>query len=282
MYNNTKLSMKNDYIFKRVFTKDGNEEFLKDFLTGLLKIEINEIEIQKDVTLEKDLIDGKLGILDVKAKINNKILVDIELQVRDEKNIIKRAEFYGSKIFDTQLYKNQNYNDLMKVYVIVLLDYKFLDRKEYLTESILVAKDNRNVELVSNIKYYYIELPKFRKHEKNLDDKLEQWLIFIDDEKEIDEVMQKNEKIKDAKKEYEYLTGDAREKRLAELREKYELDMASAIWNGVERGKKEGKEEGKEEEKINTAKALLNKKIPYDFISEITKLSIDEIKKLDK
>ncbi len=85
--------------------------------------------------------------------------------------------------------------------------------------------------------------------------------------------MEKNEKIKEEK----YLTGEARERRLAELREKYELDMASAIWNGLEKGK----EEGKREVKINTAKALLNKKFSYDFISEITELSIDEIKKLE-
>ena len=41
------LTLKDDIVFKAFFARKGNEEFLKDFLEALLKIEIKEIEIRK-------------------------------------------------------------------------------------------------------------------------------------------------------------------------------------------------------------------------------------------
>ena len=48
-----KFTLKNDYLFQTLFSKKGNEELLKDFLTGILNKDIEKIEIQKDVTLER-------------------------------------------------------------------------------------------------------------------------------------------------------------------------------------------------------------------------------------
>ncbi len=39
------LPLTNDYVFKRVFTKDGEEDLLKDLLSAILNIEIKEIEV---------------------------------------------------------------------------------------------------------------------------------------------------------------------------------------------------------------------------------------------
>ena len=44
---NKVYKIKNDVIFKELFSKKGNEEFLIEFLSNLLKIEIKKIEIRK-------------------------------------------------------------------------------------------------------------------------------------------------------------------------------------------------------------------------------------------
>ena len=72
-----KLKLTNDFIFKKVFGKKGNESILKNLLEAILKIKIEKIEIQPEVKLEKDLIDDKTGVLDVKAIIDEKIAIDI-------------------------------------------------------------------------------------------------------------------------------------------------------------------------------------------------------------
>ena len=61
--------------------------------------------------------------------------------------------------------------------------------------------------------------------------------------------MEKNDKVKKANEELEYLSGDERVRRLAELRESGLREMAAA--------KRYGYNKGKEEEKIEIAKAML-------------------------
>ena len=45
--------LKNDVIFTTFFSRKGNEEFLIEFLSALLEIEITEIEIREEVNLER-------------------------------------------------------------------------------------------------------------------------------------------------------------------------------------------------------------------------------------
>ena len=99
---------------------------------------------------------------------------------------------------------------------------------------------------------------------------------------------EKNKVIKEAKKEVEYLTGDEEVKRLAELREKWEMDRNSEIGQakkeGIEegkaKGKAEGKAEGKIEEKLEIAKNILSKKFKEEDIIAVTGLTKEEVLKL--
>ena len=57
--------LKNDVIFTTFFSRKGNEEFLIDFLSALLEIEITDIEIREEVNLEKLAQLEKGGRLDL-------------------------------------------------------------------------------------------------------------------------------------------------------------------------------------------------------------------------
>lgn len=132
------------------------------------------------------------------------------------------------------------------------------------------------------VKYYYIELPKYRKAKTNMDDKLNQWLAIIDDTDwgKIEMAEKNNKTIKSALDDMEYLTGDEEVQRLAELREKWEMDWNSAISNATKRGIKQGKEIGERKTKIETAKKLLKKDVDIKIISEATGLSEEELEKM--
>ena len=97
------------------------------------------------------------------------------------KNIIQDAEwclwlllntfFIKSKIKDIaktskkiteQLGAGEDYRKLKPIIIIAILDYSFIESPEYVTETIRVAKDDRKYELNNDVKYYYIELEKFR------------------------------------------------------------------------------------------------------------------------
>jgi len=273
-----KLSLKNDVVFKELFSKKGNEIFLKDFLSDLLNLNICDIHINKDASLNKDTISDKYGILDIKAILNDNTIVDIELQLTNYKNMEERTLYYSSKLISSQLEPGQEYIELKPVIIIAIIDFILFPFEDYITESITVAKKHLDYEIMKKQKFYFIELPKFRKNPLNLKTKTNQWLTFIDGENKegVVKAMKNNKVIKQADEELEYLTGDAEMIRLAELREKALKDHNS-FYNSA---KREGIKEGIEKNKIFTAKAMLSKKIDLNLISEITSLTIEEINKL--
>ena len=103
MNKNVELQLTNDYIFKRLFSKKGNEDILKDLLEGILEIPIKEVEVMQEVELERVDIKDKLGVLDIKAIINENITVNIEMQVVDEKNMIERTLYYWAGLYYTEM-----------------------------------------------------------------------------------------------------------------------------------------------------------------------------------
>lgn len=82
----------------------------------------------------------------------------------------------------------------------------------------------------------------------------------------------KNKVLQKARKELEYLTGDEAVRRLAELRDKWEMDDFFI--------KKYAKEEGEKKGKKEIAKKLLEKGMEIQEIIEITGLTENEIKNL--
>ena len=89
--------------------------------------------------------------------------------------------------------------------------------------------------------------------------------------------MIENEYVKKAEEELEYLSGDAAERRLAELREKAIRDEAAAIAGATRRGIEKGIEKGKKEEKFQIAKKMLKESIEIETITRITGLTKEQI-----
>lgn len=92
--------------------------------------------------------------------------------------------------------------------------------------------------------------------------------------------MIENEYVKKAEEELEYLSGDAAERRLAELREKAIRDEAAAMAGATRRGIEQGLKQGREVEKIQIAKKMLEKHIDINTIIEVTGLTKEKIESL--
>ena len=275
-------NLKNDVIFQTFFARKGNEEFLIDFLNGLLKKDIKSIEIREEVNLERLSREEKGGRLDLQAKLEDGTIISIEMQLRNEYNIEERTTLYSGKVMSRETERGTergtDYDDIKQVIMINILGYNFLDVEDYISETAIVLEKHREYEVLTGIKWYFIELPKFRKQNPDMNEKINQWLAFIDDyDREMVKVAEeKNEKLKKARIEMNYLTGEAETRRLAELREKWEMDRVSAINHAT----RKGKSEGKEEEKIEIAKEMLKEKMPIEMIIKFTKLTKEEIENL--
>ena len=309
------LKVTNDYIFKKIFAKKGNESILKDLLNSILQIKIKSIEVIADANLERQLESNKLGILDLKAKVDEETIVNIEIQIINRYNMIERTLFYWSGLYYNVLQKGADYKEIKKVIAINILDYNEFDEGPY-HEIARLRREYLYKILTDKIEIHFIQIPKFKKQRKDMKTKLDMWMDFISqiDEKEVKNAMSKNKEIKKAQEEYEYLTGDEEERRIAFLREKAirdensifdagkDIGFKSGEEHGIKKGKKEGieigreqgieigkeqgieigKEQGIEQNKKEIAKSMLKEKMPIETIMKVTKLSREEIEKIEK
>ena len=222
-----KMQLTVDYAFKRVFGKNGNESILKDLLESILNIEIKSITIQNP-EIPKNMKDGKIGILDVRAELNGD---EVEMQVQDQHNIDKRSPTYLTKIYSDQLKEGEQYIEVKKVVVINILNFDYYKRNSYHSVARMMfeeSKENEKVDLgyivedkyaTKDLEMHFIELPKFRKKDPDMSNKLEQWLCLIcDEEDKIKMAESRNEEIEKAKKELEKLAMNPEDRELYELR----------------------------------------------------------------
>ena len=241
------LKMKDDIMFKAFFSR--NKGYLKSFLSAILGRQIKIKRVIHDARLEQLTKEMKYGILDLDIELEDGEIVNVEMQLNDYKNIEKRTCFYASKKIVEQLEPRGKYEDIKRVIVIAILDYSLTDLEDYIIETERVVTNHREYKLNNVVKYYYIELEKFRKN-PNMGDVRNQWLAFIDMERGdlLEMAKKENKEIEEAIEEYEVLTGDKEIKRLAEIRLMSELEeqsaLASARAKGTEEGLKQGKEEG--------------------------------------
>lgn len=77
------LTPKYDVIFKALFGRKGSEEILGGLLNTLLKEKVSKVLLNENPILLQEYPEEKLGILDVVAKINDKEIVDIEIQLNN-------------------------------------------------------------------------------------------------------------------------------------------------------------------------------------------------------
>ena len=323
------LNPKIDYVFKRIFGHVGNENITKNFLSCILQENITDITLDSNPILEKDLLDDKVGILDIKAKINNVTNIDIEMQIIDRKNIEKRILFYLSKMYSKSIKSGKDYNSLEKCIAILITDFEINVTRQipqYITKWNIREEKYQQIILTDVMEIVIIELKKFKEYKEKSNLKtLNSWIEFIECPEVID---MSNKEIQKAKEVLEEISQDEHEQYLAELREKYIMDQKAiedagydkglktgrdqgvkqgikqgieqgikqgieqgikqgieqgikqGIEQGIKQGIKQGIEQGKKENSLQTAKKMLAKKIDTNTISEITGLTVEELKKL--
>ena len=223
------------------------------------------------------MLDDKIGILDIKAKLNNNVNCNIELQVVDNKNIEKRILFYWSKMYSQNIKSGKDYDDLEKSIVILITDYNLESIKEIqdcLTKWNIREEKHPKFILTDVMEIYIIELKKFKRTIYDELGNLSKWIQFINNPEVITEMEDKE--IKEARKVLEEISQDERERRLTELREKYIMDQNAIHDHGYDKGLEAGIERKQKEIVLK----MKSKGFDEKTISEITGLTEEKIKEI--
>ena len=120
----------NTFLFGKVMTSNPN------LLLELLQYSLPEFHIKQIENPEKEA-DVKLSIdahgvrLDVITTDDKGRRIDVEMQMRDEKNIPRRMRYYEGSIDQTILEKGQNYNRLGDVVILFITPFDPFDEHGY-------------------------------------------------------------------------------------------------------------------------------------------------------
>lgn len=282
------LSPKVDFVFKKIFGNEKHPNILISFLNAVIKPTdlIKSVQI-KNTDIEKEHIEDKYSRLDIKAVTNNGEHINIEIQVKNEYNMIKRSLYYWSKMYEGQLTKGQDYDTLSRTICINILDFKYLKNDNF-HNCYRLKEKNTNEELTDVMELHFIEIPKLRKLEntEDISDMLEAWITFIESPTSelIDKLEMSSDEIKEAKEELVRLSGNDKERERYEKRFESLLEQNSLLANaekkGLQKGIEKGKKEGAKQEKILIAKNAINNNLDDNTIKIITGLSLEEIKEL--
>ena len=280
--NKKMLSPKIDVVFKMLFGEQKHERITKKLIEDVIEEKVETIELEQTPYLWGNQVDDKLGIIDVRATINNKNPIDIEMQILDKHNIEKRILFYWSRLYLKQLKRGENYRKLNRSISIIFLDYEIEKLKELPIHTKWQIRNDENGKtlLTEDLEIHIIEIPKINKMLEN--GKLRKWILFLENPEgeETKRMAKKEKKIKEAIETLEDISSDEAKERIAELREKYIMDKEVELETAEEKGLKKGLEEGKNKRNIEIAKKMLQKGIALENIIEITGLTQEEIEKI--
>lgn len=291
------LSPKLDVIFQILFGEEGSERITKDLLSNIIDEAVEDIDLSQNVILRREFTDDKMGVVDVLAKINNNEYCNIELQMIDKDNIVKRLLYYWARLYTKGIKKSEEYNNLKRTVAILIANFELegLESTEFHSVWKVIEEDHRKIVLTDELEIHIIELPKiYRLNPTGKDKGLKEWLLFLEnpESKEVSSYMKSNENMKEAKEKLNVISKDEKVRRLAELRLKAIMDEKEAkrtgfnrglregMEKGMEKGIKEGREEGKREEKVNLARRMKEEQVDIKVIIKITELSKEEIEKL--
>ena len=173
------ISMTNDYQFRALMQM--NEKVLRALVGALLHLkdqEIVSIEIKNAIELGT-YIEDKDFILDLKILLNDKTIVNLELQVVNEHNWPERSMLYLCRTFDN-VNSGDDYLDVLPAIQIGLLDFELFEgRKEFYSSYMMM--NTKTHELYSDkLKINVLELKKSKlATEEDKGWQLDKWAQFF-------------------------------------------------------------------------------------------------------
>ena len=273
----------NDYIFKKIFGTKGNEEILKNFLEAVLEEKIEKVTVDLQTEVLAETIKEKGVRLDVRARLDNKTEVNIEIQLNKRGFSEERCLEYWSRIYQTTVEKGKDYMKARRTIGIWILgENVYEDTEKYHTKWQMQEVNSGIKGHFMHEEIHIIELKKLHFHDKMELSKMEAWLWFIKhDKKEAVEMACYTEKqIQEAEEQYKKITSDEKMMAIIEVRERARREILQDNYDAKQEGIEQGIEHGKAEEKLSIAKKLKQSGMDIKQISEITGLIEEEIEKL--
>jgi predicted transposase/invertase (TIGR01784 family) len=182
-----RIDPKIDCVFKALLGSEENRNLLVHFLNAVLVDDltspITEAEILNPYN-DKEFLDDKLSVVDVKAKDGEGRLYQIEIQLLAYRHLPERMVYTWCDIISQQLQSGHDYSLLKPVFSIWLLAENLLPGEaDYAHEYKLQNRLGRTLADLGGI--HLLELKKFTA--ERIETEEQRWLKFFKDGERLDD-----------------------------------------------------------------------------------------------
>ena len=300
-----------DMIFKSVFI--DNENILAKMISDITGLNYGFLEnniMLKTNELSNDRYNEKFKRCDFLVSFNNNPIINLELNPKSYIGLIIKNLSYLFHIYKTNSVSGEEYNDKLEVTQININNYGDSDKalnkyliKEELDKIYTNSLKILELNIVKCREIYYNnlerEVPNYIKWGTFLSsrDRNEMFDILSEllEEKEVMIIMNKidnlrleslfmpeEEMLKWEEWERRSILTEEKNKMIAELRTELSDEIRAEVSDEIRaEGLAEGKKEGQEEKTLEIIKSMLENNASYDFISKVTKKSINDIKEIE-
>ena len=173
--------IKNDIAFRKIFGNEQKTAPLISFLNASLELEGDKRVVS--VTLANPyqfprIAGEKATILDARATDQSGRKFVVEMQVAEKNGFDKRVQYYLARDYSMQINRGEDYPLLHPAYFIGILDFPLSASHDYHTRHLILDKAT-NENLLKDIQFSFIELPKFDLEIKALVTPIDKWTYFI-------------------------------------------------------------------------------------------------------
>ena len=280
------LNRLNDRLFKYIFASRQHKANLIRFLNDVLDDPNRIIADIEYLDREQDppILQGKGTRFDVRAKASDGRVFQVEVQVRDQDDFIKRCLFYTCANYTSQIVVGEPYGRLGEVIFIAVLDFNAFPDKPDAYHSVQRMLDVENHKCYcGGIEMHFLELPKMRKlgRGKSPDRMtgLERMLMYmgtVGESEALNEIAAYDPDIRRILNMEEAFvkTPDLWVNYL--MREREQSDWDNYVRSREAKGEARGRAEGRAE----TARNLIRMGLDLDKIAQATGLPMDEVEAL--
>ena len=144
---------------------------------------IKEIEFS-NLEVGGEYQDDKQSRLDILVKTQDDEFINVEVQLTNQYDMVKRTLYYWSRIYNSQLEKSKGYNKLLPTITINICNFDLFDQTDSFHNIFHLYEQEEKFRMDDVLEIHFIEMNKFIKkwHAKKLDpwnDILARWLLLL-------------------------------------------------------------------------------------------------------
>lgn len=256
------IDPKVDYAFKRLFGHQPNQALLIHLLNAVLQPRSHERVVDLELLNpfnDKDRLDDKLSILDVKARDQSGRQFNVEMQLLADRYFRQRVLYYWARLHHSQLEEGQDYHMLRPTLSLCFVNTSLFPKIPAYHLVFQLRERKHRLLFTDELVVHILELAKFTKSAAELATPLDVWLYFLRHGAQLDTealpaALAAVEEIHRAMGELRMITQSDLERERYEARLKMQRDISSglhaALEDGIEQGRDEGLAQGRKEGEV--------------------------------